>query len=1359
MMTNVFSFLQGIKLFIPSIIVTINFLFFLLFFQNITVLGQPSDSNSPAPPVPKIDTSITQNQKQALTQQGQIISSDSTKNTIPLPSDTTIRAVRDTLRQDSLGIADTSKVEEISKEDTAKVFKAFIVMPEYLDVFSTGIAHFIASAFGPFSSLIKNEAFEWTSNIDGSLGKGKELVVVHLTPGVHKINLRVKNQRDEIGADSIYCLVQNQYIDTPPEVVNAPRIPGFQERIEGELLLGIHLNESGKPSDVKIVENTTQKDSLGDLFVERALKSTYSPAREGQIPRTSWILQGYFFESGQTPIEVVARAPEVLLAAKRDEINFLKLKAGGGISGELKSYSRNVDENSQKVLAVLFPNRLLPIPLRLTKNKKSLTGEIASAIKINRMGLVTALIILDNTTNESWVEEDFIKIMLESVFEPMYDPAGPNERTILSLFKIEGNKLIPQDIGDETVWQERYPFQFPSIEKGGEPEFAQEPKVRITNGYFRLLLTINEKGKAKDIKEIAKYINEEDVKKLVEKTYKKDTFIPAQVKGTPKRSYLCPTFSFQNVDNSYYLQVLRSYNNSYYYFIRGENKKAISNFERVSKSDMIGDYIGTYEQSIYCMEKEKRYDKAFRLYQDGIRKFAYIGNLTAMDRLSVELDTLKKAYSTNHPFYELMYGQNPDLFRLYTFLPPTSLARLKGQESGVLDAPNFPEKIKRSGVEGTTTLAVMVDNNGMVKEVDVQKNFGELVCDREALKSAKRKEYQSATIGSDPVTSWIQVQMPFRYFTPILQSTANQLPLQTAPRPDSLLIQPGLPAVIYQGLNQFSKANEKTTGDIRTALKFNNSGWITDIIIMENKISNDKDKAESELVELLSQSLFNPVTLVKDSSSREIVYVATFEVQEKTFALPQDNRSTIWASKDKIIFPTLTEGTEPDFSQSEDSAEVHGAFNYRYKITPEGKIRNFTTLYKNVNKGKYIDQAKKTIEFQAYSPAKIGDSVKTAYKINGFGFRSFNQKIQISLIKKYNEGYKKLVKGDYSGAAGSFEEIIRKDRTGEFLSLLPQTILCYKNANVIHKGYELFNDLIRQYSLMQDTSYQALATKYVSLRYQAVIGNDIYAILTDTSSPKAIYALPSPGKNPVLMSDLETLWKTIEYPRKEKEKIRYGTAEIIALINEKGEVKSIEFMHSLGDKDYDERAKKIVRKNASFSPAEYQGQPVQFWCRIPIKFEEPIFSEDVLPWIKKPSPKVPPKPEVPVDSMGGIAGKNDSLSIADSTGSIFNAQDFPAIGDSVSNDTIQSDTNKINGNKINTTSIVGDTVHEKRSPSDTSRKNNLKNTPRNEEIILHNKVLRKDSQIVEPKKQGGKKDTTSRDTTIVPQDTTIKRTL
>ncbi|MCK4966829.1 TonB family protein, partial [bacterium] len=56
-------------------------------------------------------------------------------------------------------------------------------------------------------------------------------------------------------------------------------------------------------------------------------------------------------------------------------------------------------------------------------------------------------------------------------------------------------------------------------------------------------------------------------------------------------------------------------------------------------------------------------------------------------------------------------------------------------------------------------------------------------------------------------------------------------------------------------------------------------------------------------------------------------------------------------------------------------------------------------------------------------------------------------------------------------------------------------------------------------------------------------------------------------------------------------------------------VKDTEIMHSARNEKMDEAAKKAVKK-MRFNPAVYNGEPVEYWIKVPVEFDKDKFRID-----------------------------------------------------------------------------------------------------------------------------------------------------
>jgi TonB family protein len=77
-------------------------------------------------------------------------------------------------------------------------------------------------------------------------------------------------------------------------------------------------------------------------------------------------------------------------------------------------------------------------------------------------------------------------------------------------------------------------------------------------------------------------------------------------------------------------------------------------------------------------------------------------------------------------------------------------------------SPEYPERARRKGWEGTTLLKVLVDQEGTSKLIEVNRSSGFVALDRAAVKAVKRWRFHPARDGDRPIESWVEIPIQFR---------------------------------------------------------------------------------------------------------------------------------------------------------------------------------------------------------------------------------------------------------------------------------------------------------------------------------------------------------------------------------------------------------------------------------------------------------------------------------------------------------------------------------------------------------------------------------------------------------------------
>jgi len=88
----------------------------------------------------------------------------------------------------------------------------------------------------------------------------------------------------------------------------------------------------------------------------------------------------------------------------------------------------------------------------------------------------------------------------------------------------------------------------------------------------------------------------------------------------------------------------------------------------------------------------------------------------------------------------------------------TSFARPLG---GYQTTPRYPESARTAGIEGTSLLRFVVDADGLVGTVNVEKSAGHPDLDRSAIEAVKTWRFEPARRGKERVAVWVTIPIRF----------------------------------------------------------------------------------------------------------------------------------------------------------------------------------------------------------------------------------------------------------------------------------------------------------------------------------------------------------------------------------------------------------------------------------------------------------------------------------------------------------------------------------------------------------------------------------------------------------------------
>ena len=259
-------------------------------------------------------------------------------------------------------------------------------------------------------------------------------------------------------------------------------------------------------------------------------------------------------------------------------------------------------------------------------------------------------------------------------------------------------------------------------------------------------------------------------------------------------------------------------------------------------------------------------------------------------------------------------------------------------------------------------------------------------------------------------------------------------------------------------------------------------------------------------------------------------------------------------------------------------------------------------------KGKLFDYIKNL----KFKPGRAGKRPTICYVNKKFAFRKNDDGHFKNLLKIYNDGYKEVLKGKDFNVRKKFEKIVKKDKNGDFMGVYPYLVTIYRDKRKSVDAIKLYQDAIRSHALLGDfDKVEHFADELIKFREALWTRKDFFSLLYGEEYDKYEYLPILPEENrPVPIESINTVTDYIKYPKlKKNDKIVKLDVVVAALIDKKGNVKDTEIMHSARNEKLDKAAKKAVKK-MKFNPATYNGEPVEYWYKVPVEFDKDKFRID-----------------------------------------------------------------------------------------------------------------------------------------------------
>lgn len=576
-----------------------------------------------------------------------------------------------------------------------------ILSPKSGQVIKNGLNTFWGFIFGQRRSLLEKEDYQWHSDKDGFLEYGRIARVSKLSLGAHYIVFSITAGDVVLASDTVGIVVRDQYIDREPEVISA-EVPDFPEdyEVKGVLGIGMLVNEIGEVDSVLVLENSVIDSTVSDSIIrdtvieksaiEWAENTLFEPAEERGVKKSSWTAKRFAFPpEEEEEIDVSAILERVRAASRRS----------AAAAGEIKK--PKIYGTGEPVAVAGLPEPVIQGFKRLSKKKKSLVGMIKACIKVDLAGLVTEILIIENTFKDEWVEEDLIKMLYQTLYEPVMEEDGPRIRECYTGFIVEENYFKEMKGGDFTNWKDEYGIKFAQMTEGEKPDiYKEEDDVNTAVGSYRIIASITLEGEVKNIKEIDKSMNRGKLRGIFKDAYKERIYEPAVVNGYPAKSYILPYFSLNNPDDGFKGKMLISYNSGFQFYIKNKFNLAIKDFKDALFADSKNDFTELIPQIIFCYEqkKEKNHKKKIELYEQAIWKNAYYRDFEVLQKLKENRNILKESIDKKLSFFTLLPEDRYNLSEICSIFEPGEEPESTEDPFRVYEELKYPKKCTGSRV-------------------------------------------------------------------------------------------------------------------------------------------------------------------------------------------------------------------------------------------------------------------------------------------------------------------------------------------------------------------------------------------------------------------------------------------------------------------------------------------------------------------------------------------------------------------------------------------------------------------------------------------------------------------------------------
>jgi TonB family protein len=389
------------------------------------------------------------------------------------------------------------------------------------------------------------------------------------------------------------------------------------------------------------------------------------------------------------------------------------------------------------------------------------SGKISVSLKLNNAGLVTQLLISDNSMegDQRILEDALARTLFGSLFYWNESEDRRGERIFHTAFRIGKDVFIESPTRFSAA--DTSDIVFPQLARVTAPDIQASETTEPFNGLFETVFRLDESDQKTVLPmDNSTTLSQSAIASCAE-WYENMDMQAGQVAGGRVPGYLSFRTVFFSDSSAARNQLLRHYVEGYRDFLDDKHEDATKRLNQAALWDIRGEYPVIVSQIVYGRAQSGNFYDMIQTYGKHMRRLAASNQLEAVKKLAQEWDLLHTAVSNGTDFLAAAQKQRIVFRSAAKLLDDDASAKIKGGKTTLSAVLKYPSNSFGARIRGTTEVTVLINEDGNLKHAAVTRSIGDPDYDKAALDAVKRLKYEPAVIDQYTVASWYIIPVPF----------------------------------------------------------------------------------------------------------------------------------------------------------------------------------------------------------------------------------------------------------------------------------------------------------------------------------------------------------------------------------------------------------------------------------------------------------------------------------------------------------------------------------------------------------------------------------------------------------------------